>query len=90
MRLLKILAAVLAAIVALLIFASVLLVWLFDPNDYKPVVASWVEERTGRTLSIDDDLELSVFPWLAVETGGITLGNAPGFTTQPFLTTCSQ
>jgi len=86
MRLLKILATVLAAIVALFIFASVLLVWLFDPNDYKPVVASWVEERTGRTLSIDDDLELSVFPWLAVETGGITLGNAPGFTTQPFLT----
>src|SRR5690606_23752114 len=24
-------------------------------------------------------LELELFPWLAVEAGGVTLGNAPGF-----------
>ena len=29
--------------------------------------------------SVTQDLKLSYFPWLAVETGGITIGNAPGF-----------
>ena len=35
--------------------------------------------RTGRKLAVTQDLKLSYFPWLAVETGGITIGNAPGF-----------
>ena len=43
--------------------------------------------RTGRTLAIDEDLTLSFFPWLAVETGGITIGNAAGFGgPEPFAT----
>ena len=65
MRILKILAATLAAAVALLVVAGILLVYWFDPNDYKDYVTAYVEERTGRTLSIDDDLKLSLFPWLA-------------------------
>jgi AsmA protein len=44
------------------------------------------EQRTGRELSINDDIELSLFPWFAIETGGITIGNAEGFGGQPFAT----
>jgi uncharacterized protein involved in outer membrane biogenesis len=85
-KVVKILLTVLASLLVLAIIGAVLLVWLFDPNDYKDYVTDLVEERTGRTLSIEDDLELSFFPWLAVETGGITVGNAPGFTDRPFAT----
>lgn len=87
MRLLKIIAAALAAIVVLLIAAAALLVWRFDPNDYKAYVTDWVEQRTGRTLVLEDDLQLSFFPWLAVEAGGVAVGNAEGFgAAEPFAT----
>ncbi|HEY5566433.1 MAG TPA: AsmA family protein [Gammaproteobacteria bacterium] len=84
MRALKILAWTLAGVAAVLVVGAVLLVSLFDPNDYKSYATTYVEERTGRTLAIDEELKLSFFPWLAIETGGITVGNAEGFTTQPF------
>jgi AsmA protein len=39
-------------------------------------------------LTIDEDLRLAYFPWLAVETGGVTIGSAPAFggAAQPFAT----
>lgn len=79
MKAIKIILAVLAAITALLVIAAVLVASLFDPNDYKGVVTDAFTARTGRTLTVERNLTLSFFPWLAVETGGITIGNAPGF-----------
>lgn len=86
MKIIRYLAAALAALAALLVVAVLLVVWLFDPNDYKDYVTQWAEEQTGRTFTIDDTLELEIFPWLAVETGGITVGNAEGFGEEPFAT----
>ena len=86
MKVVKILLALLASIAALLVVAAVLLVWLVDPNDYKPYLSDWVSERTGRSFEVADDLQLSFFPWLAVETGGIRLGSPPGFGEQAFAT----
>ncbi len=79
MKALKIAGIVIGAIVLLAMLAVVVVVALFDPNDYKKVVTDAFQARTGRTLAIDQDLKLSFFPWLAVETGGITIGNAAGF-----------
>jgi AsmA protein len=83
---LKILAIVLGGIVALFVIAAVAISALFDPNDYKDTITAQVQARTGRTLTLDGDLSLSYFPWLGVETGKATLGNAPGFGDQPFAT----
>ena len=79
MRALKIALAVLAGLVALAIVAAIVIASFFDPNDYKSVVTDAFEARTGRTLIIDSDLKLAFFPWLAVEAGKLTVGNAPGF-----------
>ena len=57
----------------------VLAVVLINPNDYKGKIADAVRDKTGRELVFDGDLELSVFPWIGVRTGGISLSNAPGF-----------
>ena len=84
MKIIRYLAAALAALAALLVLAVLLVVWFFDPNDYKDYVTQWAEEQTGRTFTIDGSLELEIFPWLAVETGGITVGNAEGFGEAPF------
>ncbi len=85
MKIFRIVAATVVALLALLVIAALVVAWTFDPNAYKGHLADWVEQRTGRAFRIDQDLELSYFPWLAVETGGIVLGNAPDFGDEPFL-----
>ncbi|MEQ1582330.1 MAG: AsmA family protein, partial [Steroidobacteraceae bacterium] len=62
------------------------LVTLFvDPNDYKDDIERLAEQQTGRQLILDGDLKLSLFPWIAIEFGPASLGDAPGFGDQPFL-----
>ncbi len=86
MRVLKILAAFLGIVIVVVIIAGILLASFFDPNDYKDYAQQWVEERTGRSFTIDGDIKLSYYPWLAIETGAIELGNAEGFGDTPFAT----
>ena len=66
-------------IVMALLVAALTIPFFIDPNDYKSDITILVEEQTGRKLSIDGDIELSVFPWLGMELGRTTLGNAAGF-----------
>lgn len=75
---------VFAGIVALLVIAAVSFVLLFDPNDFRDDIAAKVQSTTGRELVIEGDLELSFFPWLAINMGKTTLGNARGFGDEPF------
>ena len=84
MKALKILGWVFVGLVVLILAAVIILPLIFDPNDYKDEIAELVHEQTGRDLLIEDDLELSVFPWLGLETGAVTLSNAEGFGEQPF------
>lgn len=79
MRFLKIAGIVIGALLLLAIGAAVLITVSFDPNDYKDDAARLFEARTGRTLAIEDDLSLSFFPWLAVETGRVTVGHSADF-----------
>jgi AsmA protein len=84
-RLVKILLIAMAAIVGVGVIAAAALYLFFDPNDFRDDISSAVRESTGRELSIEGDLSLSVFPWIAVEVGHTTLGNATGFGDKPFL-----
>lgn len=83
-RFLKFLLLGLAAVVGLLVVVVLAVALLFDPNDYKDEIAARVEAATGRSLTIEGDLELGLFPWLSVDTGRILLGNAEGFGPEPF------
>lgn len=83
-RLLKILAWALGLLVALILVAVIVVPLVIDPNDYRDEINNLVEKQTGRELTIEGDLELSVFPWLGLEIGKTRLGNAPGFGPDPF------
>ncbi len=72
------------ALLLLLVAALVAAVILIDPNDYRDRIEEIVKEATGRELRIVDDLELSVFPWIGVESGRVSFGNAEGFGPEPF------
>ena len=79
MRWVKLVLGSFAAFLLIALIAGMLFAAFFDPNDYKGVAADAFTTQTGRTLAVERDLHLSFFPWLAVETGGVTIGNAPGF-----------
>jgi len=72
------------ALLALIVVAVLVLPMIVDPNDFKAEIAEAVESSTGRTLSMEGDLTLSVFPWLGVGIGESALSNAKGFSAQPF------
>jgi len=84
-RLLKTLLIIVAGIVGIVILASVALALFFDPNDYRDDISAGVKEVTGRDLTIEGNLSLSLFPWLAIEVGRTELGNAEGFSDEPFM-----
>lgn len=85
MRALKIAGIVVGSIVALIVVALLAVVLLVDPNDYRDDIERIVESKTGRQLSLSGDLHLSIFPWLALEAGPASLGEAPGFGDEPFV-----
>ncbi|AFJ01960.1 A/G-specific adenine glycosylase [Methylophaga frappieri] len=75
---------VIVGLVILLIVAIAAIPFFVDPNDYKDEIASQVEKATGRQLVIQGDIELSVFPWLALQLGQMSLSNAEGFEADNF------
>jgi len=69
-------------VVGMLVFfalAATALYLFFDPNDFREDIAAAVKNKTGRELTIEGDISLELFPWLAVEVGDVSLGDAPGF-----------
>lgn len=83
-KLLKILGWTIGLVLLLLVAAVLILPQIVDPNDYKEEIISSVKAQTGRDLTIDGRIGLSVFPWLGVETGAVALGNAKGFGEKAF------
>lgn len=83
-KLFSLLLTLVLLVVALVAGVGLYLTLFFDPNDYKDQMAQAVAEQTGRTLTIDGDVSLSLFPWVAVEIGQVRLGNAPGFSEPVF------
>jgi len=83
-KILKITFFVFSAILVLIGIAIVIIPMLFDPNDYKADIQSAVYKSSGRDLSIEGNLSVSVFPWLGIETGKVSLSNRIGFDDHPF------
>ncbi len=82
-RQLKIFTYIIGLLAALAIVAATAVVLLVDPNDYRDDIQSWVKAQTGQELSIEGDMKLSLFPWIGVELGAVTLRNPPGFADAP-------
>lgn len=75
---------IIIALVVLVIAGLAALPFIIDPNDYKDEISSQVEKATGRNLSLQGDIKLSVFPWIALELGPLSLSNAKGFKAESF------
>ncbi len=86
MRALKIVGIVAAALIAVALLGATAVLLLVNPNDYRADLQRLAEQRTGRRLEIGGQLQLKLFPWLAISVGEVKLGNPPSFGPEPFLT----
>ena len=84
-RVVKVLLWLVGGFIALFALAAIALYLFFDPNDFREEISSSVKNQTGRDLIIEGDISLQVFPWLAVEVGKASLGDAPGFGDEPMV-----
>ena len=75
----RILIGIVATLAVLALGVTLYVTLLFDPEDYRPLLAQSVEQATGRRFTVDGELGLDLFPCCAVTLGHATLGNPPGF-----------
>jgi AsmA protein len=75
-----------AALIVVVIGALLIIPHFMDANRYKPRLEQYVLEETGRQLSVDGDVRLSLFPWAGVAFSDLRLGSPPSFVEKDFLT----
>jgi AsmA protein len=75
---------IIAGLLVVIIIAIAAVIVTFDPNDYKVQISDAVKQQTGRTLTIDGTISLSLFPWVGLELGKLSLSNAKGFSKAEF------
>ena len=67
---------------ALLVAAALAVPIFIDLNDYRDEIGNQFETATGRRLSIDGQIELSLLPLPTVTISGIRIANAPNGTAE--------
>jgi AsmA protein len=72
------------SIIGLLAIITLIIMFAPNLNDYKLQIAELVEKATGRTLQIDGDINLSFYPWLGLNLGKTSIGNAASFPQSEF------
>lgn len=85
MRILRYALYALGGVLLLVAAALTYVLVFFDPNAHKQQLEQLVRDQTGREFSLPGDLKLRLYPWLAIEVGRASLGNAPGFGAQPMV-----
>ena len=70
---------IISGLVVVALFILFLAPKLLDLDQVRAFIEHEVAEAAGRPIEIKGDLRLSLFPWAAIESDDIRLGNVPGF-----------
>ena len=66
--------------IIVVVIAALLIIPMFvDVQKYKPMIEEKIAQATGRSFSVGDDLNFSLFPWAGVSLSDLRLGNPSGF-----------
>lgn len=68
----------LGSLIALSVVALAAVALLINPNDYKPQIIQAVADKTQRTLTLDGDIKLALFPKLGLDLGKLSLSEHKG------------
>lgn len=80
MKIFKILAYIIGIVIVLIAAALFAFTQYFDPNKYKDEIVNLAKPYIGdRQLSIEGDMQVSVFPWIGVDIGSVKLSQPSGF-----------
>ncbi|WP_376695553.1 AsmA family protein [Wenzhouxiangella sp. EGI_FJ10305] len=72
-------------LIALLVVAVVTAALLIDPDDYRDEIATRASEQLGREVRLEGPMELTFFPWLALDIRDVTVDNQSSFEQAPSL-----
>jgi AsmA protein len=79
-RIIKRLFVVGGVFLVLVVAAGLIVPKFIDVKKYKPVIEQKVAEATGRSFSLGDEIDVSIFPWVGVKLNDLHLGNPVGHT----------
>jgi AsmA protein len=71
-----------AGLIALAVLGLAIFFLTFDPNQYKAQIQRYVTEQTGRTLTLEGDLQVAIYPNLGASLGAASLSDKNS--AQPF------
>lgn len=72
-KILKVVLLTIAGLAALVLGVIGYIAATFNPNDYKPQIVQLVKEKTSRSLKLEGDIKLSLFPKLGADLGKLSL-----------------
>ena len=81
-KFIKWLFVIILVLIILVAAAVVAALWYVDGS----VVAEKVSEKTGRTFSLDKDMDLSFYPWAGFKLSNVNMGNPSEFKEKSFVT----
>lgn len=84
-RFLKWVIVTIGILAGLIIGAAVLVPMFVDVKTYLPDIEAMVTRQTGRSFSMGDDIELSLFPWAGIQLSDVTFGNPENFEKKPMI-----
>jgi AsmA protein len=74
----------LISLLVIILIAIVVIILTFNPNHYKAEISQWVHTQTGRVLTLDGDIHVSLLP-LSLELNQVRLHNPSGFKATEFI-----
>jgi AsmA protein len=78
MKAVKWILGIAGGLLVLLIVVVAIVTATFDPNQYKPQITALVKKETGRTLTMDGPIRLSVFPRIGAHVEKVALSGPQG------------
>lgn len=77
---------ILIMILVTVIVAGTLIIPMFvDVQSYKPQIEQKISEVTGRPVTLEGKLNLSLFPWVALSFSDLSVGNPGGYSDNSFI-----
>lgn len=83
-KLIKVVGIGVVVFLLVLIIGAGVALMVIDPNDFRDDIEQLAGQHLDRELTLDGEIELSLFPWIGVQTGGASLSNAASFPATTF------
>ncbi|GAA0201712.1 hypothetical protein GCM10009123_06270 [Kangiella japonica] len=89
-RLFKWILGIVSTLIVLILALGIVAVIFFNSDELKNQLVKKVKAETSADLVIEKELSLSFFPWLQIETGGVTLSQPESFKSDKHLMRVGQ